>query len=122
MITVDINGFSMADYLVEDGEQPSAEMADTLNSLLAKIIKETTAKRMGRDLISVARIGKDRQLPENVEGEIGAMLTGQEGFRPLVYQRNKLQQEMGVSLAPRGKPTPIGGKRNMRKRTAKNRK
>jgi len=51
------------------------------------------------NLTEVARIGKNRQLPANIEGVIGEMLSGKKGH--LASQRNQLQQNIGISLAPR---------------------
>jgi hypothetical protein len=106
------NGFDMIENLNEEGDAPDPAMAAKLIAILANIMKIQSAKRKGRNLTSVARIGLSRGLPENVEGEIGEMLSGKKGH--LVSQMNQLRQETGESLAPRVRAR--GGKRTTRKR------
>jgi hypothetical protein len=69
------------------------------------MINDEYSKRAGRNLISVSRIGKNRGLPPNIEGEIGKYLSGVGG--PLTMQQNRLKQSTGISLAPRGKEYTI---------------
>jgi len=111
-IAIITNGFQMIEDLNEGDGGPDPAMAAKLIAILANIMKIQEAKRKGRNLTSVARIGLSRGLPENVEGEIGEMLSGKKGH--LVSQMNQLRQEMGESLAPRVRAR--GGKRTTRKR------
>jgi hypothetical protein len=113
-IEVTTSAFSMVENLNEEEDGPDPAMAAKLIAILANIMKIQEAKRKGRNLTSVARIGLSRGLPENVEGEIGEMLSGKRGH--LVSQMNQLRQEMGESLAPRVRARARGGKRTTRKR------
>ena len=114
-IQITTNGLYMIDNLNEEGHAwPDAAMATKLIAIMTNIMKIKSAKRAGRNLTSVARIGEALGLPENVEGEIGEMLSGKRGH--LVSQMNQLRQNTGESLAPRVRARARGGKRTTRKR------
>ena len=90
-------------------------LPDSLD-MLKSFLHTKATKFMRRNLRSVATIGKNRELPENVEGVIGEFLSGKHGH--LVAQQNALRQKLGYSLAPQvrnPKPKVEGGKRTTRK-------
>jgi hypothetical protein len=90
-------------------------LPDSLD-MLKSFLHTKATKFMRRNLRSVATIGKNRELPENVEGVIGEFLSGKHGH--LVAQQNALIQNLGYSLAPQvrnPKPKVEGGKRTTRK-------
>jgi hypothetical protein len=70
---------------------------DTLKAFLNKLI----VKQQHSELNSVSRIGKNRNLPRNVDSVIGSFISGKKGYIP--SQKNQLKQNMGISLAPRVK-------------------
>ena len=86
---------------------------------LKGFIKVLNAKEAGRNIIGVARVGKNRQLPENVEGVMAEFLSGKKGH--IVSQQNQLQQNVGIHLAPRVRPpkNKEGGKRRTYKKKRK---
>ena len=90
-------------------------LPDSLD-ILKKLLHTKAIKFMRRNLRSVATIGENRGLPENVEGVIGEFLSGKHGH--LVAQQNALKQSLGFSLAPQvraSKKKTEGGKRTTRK-------
>lgn len=90
-------------------------LPDSLD-ILKKLLHTKAIKFMRRNLQSVAKIGENRGLPENVEGVIGKFLSGKHGH--LVAQQNALKQSLGFSLAPQVRAPKLkteGGKRTTRK-------
>jgi hypothetical protein len=87
----------------------------------ARLAREYTARRaavkaeaerraapgQGRNLAKVVRIGKAKQLPENVDSVIGSYLTGIEG--PTEHQANVLKGRVGYQgpLRPGGRPVEV---------------
>jgi hypothetical protein len=69
--------------------------------VLTNLLKDVMTRKQGRELTSVLRIGKNRQLPRNVEGVIGTFVSGKNGS--ISQQRNQLKQNTGISLAPRAR-------------------
>lgn len=74
------------------------DYTDHLNDFLGGLIS-SQANTYKNNLQSVKKVGSAKSLPENVESRIGTFLSGKTG--PLVSQENKLNQNMGISLAPR---------------------
>jgi len=56
-----------------------------------------------KNLTEVFRVGKNRNLPENVENIMASFLTGKSGT--ITGQANKLKQNVGYHLAPRARKT-----------------
>ena len=68
------------------------------------------AKKAGKELSEVQRLGTYKGLPENVDSRIGSFLTGKNGSTKA--QMNKLKQNSGIQGPPRA-----GGSRKTRKRS-----
>jgi hypothetical protein len=69
-----------------------------------KRIYEIHIRSVGRNLVSVQRVGKNRNLPHNIEAVTAGFLTGI-NKTSIKGQQNKLQQQLGISLAPRARKT-----------------
>jgi hypothetical protein len=70
---------------------------------IERIYKEQVRKA-GRNLSSLQRVGKNRNLPHNIEAVTAGFLTGI-NKTSIKGQQNKLQQQLGISLAPRARKT-----------------
>jgi len=79
---------------------------------LKRVLDTFTAKKAGKELSEVQRIGANKGLPENVDSVIGSMLTGKNGSTKA--QMNKLKQNAGIQGPPRA-----GGTRKRRKHRSK---
>jgi hypothetical protein len=107
---IDKNGKNAVGYAYNIRTYNFPEFVDSKTKII-DMINDEYSKRAGRNLISVSRIGKNRGLPPNMEGEIGSYLSGVGG--PLTMQQNRLKQATGISLAPRVKEyTKKRGERN----------
>jgi len=77
---------------------------------LKKSLDTFKAKKSGKELSEVQRLGANKGLPENVDSKIGSFLTGKNGSTK--SQMNKLKQNSGIQGPPRA-----GGSRKTRKRS-----
>jgi hypothetical protein len=78
---------------------------------LKKSLDTFKAKKAGRELSEVERLGANKGLPGNIESVIGSFLTGKNGSTK--GQMNKLKQNSGIQGPPRaggGKKTRKGRK------------
>ena len=81
---------------MEDGLHDTNDLKDFLAALIS-----VQAFAYKNNLQSVKQVGEARGLPNNIEGRIGTFLSGKTGA--LVTQKNKLNQNMGISGPPRVK-------------------
>ena len=79
------------------------EDRDTIIKTFKSYIVRLDTQRRMRNLTGVLRVGKNRDLPENVENRIARLLSGENGT--FNAQTNKLKQKFGYSLAPRARKT-----------------
>lgn len=102
--TSDVQGFSisMQPYLYFDSHIKLATLKQ-----LKRVLDTFKAKKSGKELSEVQRLGTYKGLPENVESKIGSMLTGKNGSTKA--QMNKLKQNSGIQGPPRA-----GGTRRRR--------
>jgi hypothetical protein len=107
--TSDVQGFniSMQPYLFFDSNIKLAALKQ-----LKRVLDTFTAKKAGKELSEVQRLGANKGLPENVDSVIGSFLTGKNGSTKA--QMNKLKQNVGIQLPPRA-----GGTRRRRKHRSK---
>ena len=94
-INIRCSGIAIHQFM-EDGIHDTYDLKGFLASLIS-----LQANAYKNNLQSVKNIGQAKSLPHNVEDKIGTFLSGKTG--PLVSQENKLNQNMGFSLAPRVK-------------------
>jgi hypothetical protein len=87
---------------VVHGERQANPYRDPLSE--AARAERRAAPGQGRNLAKVVRIGKAKQLPHDLEAEIGSYLTGIEG--PTEHQANVLKGRVGYQgpLRPVGRP------------------
>jgi len=105
--TSDVQGFSisMQPYLYFDSHIKLATLKQ-----LKRVLDTFKAKKSGKELSEVQRLGANKGLPENVDSVIGSFLTGKNGSTK--SQMNKLKQNSGIQGPPRA-----GGSRKTRKRS-----
>ena len=96
---------SMQPYLFFDSHIVLGELKKLKNRL-----DSFKAKKAGKELSEVQRLGSYKGLPENVDSRIGSFLTGKNGSTRA--QMNKLKQNSGIQGAPRA-----GGSRKTHKRS-----
>ena len=96
---------SMQPYLFFDNHITLGELKKLKNRL-----DSFKAKKAGKELSEVQRLGTYKGLPENVDSRIGSFLTGKNGSTKA--QMNKLKQNSGIQGPPRA-----GGSRKTRKRS-----
>jgi len=95
IVNINCNGLKIEQWMTgADGDAYTDHLNDFVASLIA-----IQANSYKENLQSVKKVGEARGLPHNVEGRIGTFLSGKTG--PLISQENKLNQNMGISLAPR---------------------
>ena len=94
-INIRCSGITIHQFM-EDERHDTNHLKEFLASLIA-----IQANSYKNNLQSVKKVGSAKSLPENVEGRIGTFLSGKTGA--LATQENKLNQNMGFSLAARPK-------------------
>ena len=94
-VSIRCGGIRIHQFMIEEGVPNNTnDLKDFLAALIA-----IQANAYKNNLQSVKKVGSAKSLPENVEGRIGTFLSGKTGA--LITQENKLNQNMGISLAPR---------------------
>ena len=79
------------------------EDRDTIIKTFKSYIVRLDTQRRMRNLTGVLRVGKNRDLPENIEDRIASFLSGKPG--KIAGQANKLKQNVGYNMAPRARKT-----------------
>ena len=94
-INIRCSGITIHQFM-EDGEHDTNDLKQFMGSLIA-----IQANAYKNNLQSVKMLGSNKKLPHNIEDKIGTFLSGKTGA--LITQENKLNQNMGIPLAPRVK-------------------